>query len=321
MALYFALVYAPTEQTMGMLQRVFLLPPAASHPLVFAAFLVGFGSLMYLVTRDLKWDRFAYCNAELGVLFTATTLITGMIWGRLAWNVWWAGDARTNLELILGLLYVGYLMLRAYLPGTREKSAAFDGLWFPRRVGCSDQLRGDLLVGDAASEAGAGTPRRRSRSRDQVGHLCFSGRVHDCLCLASDEKTRHRPTGRRSRSHGIHPGGFMNPAHARTYRCHRRLHRGAGRAGDFHRDDVEEENEPGTKTKPAAGAIRAVAVGAVIEPRLQRKQILALLVPGNFHQSDRHCRCEHAADQIHQKVLLQQKDRDTKDDIVHEQHG
>jgi heme exporter protein C len=74
-ALYFALVYAPTEQTMGTLQRVFYfhLPQAILSYL--AAFLVGFGSLMYLATRDLKWDRFAYCNAELGVLFTATTLI------------------------------------------------------------------------------------------------------------------------------------------------------------------------------------------------------------------------------------------------------
>ena len=121
-ALYFALVYAPTEQTMGVLQRVFYFHLPQAILSYVAAFLVGFGSLMYLVTRDLKWDRFAYCNAELGVLFTTTTLITGMIWGRLAWNVWWAGDARTNLELILGLLYVGYLMLRAYLP-EREKRA------------------------------------------------------------------------------------------------------------------------------------------------------------------------------------------------------
>ena len=121
-ALYFALWYAPTEQTMGDLQRVFYfhLPQAILSYL--AAFLVGFGSVMYLATRNLKWDRFAYCNAELGVLFTATTLLTGMVWGRLAWNVWWAGDARLNLELILGLLYVGYLMLRSYLP-EREKRA------------------------------------------------------------------------------------------------------------------------------------------------------------------------------------------------------
>ena len=69
-ALYFALVYAPTEQTMGVLQRVFYFHLPQAILSYIAAFLLGFGSLMYLVTRDLKWDRFAYCNAELGVLFT-----------------------------------------------------------------------------------------------------------------------------------------------------------------------------------------------------------------------------------------------------------
>ena len=121
-ALYFALIYAPTEATMGTLQRVFYfhLPQAIASYV--AAFLFGFGAVMYLSTRDLKWDRFAYCSAELGVLYAATTLATGIIWGRLAWNVWWAGDARTNLELILGLSFVGYIMLRNYLP-EREKRA------------------------------------------------------------------------------------------------------------------------------------------------------------------------------------------------------
>jgi len=121
-ALYFGLVYAPNEATMGTLYRVlyFHVPQAVSSYL--AAFLFGFGSLMYLIKRDLKWDRFAYCSAELGVLFATTTLATGIIWGRLAWNIWWAGDARTNLEMILLLSFVGYLMLRSYLP-EREKKA------------------------------------------------------------------------------------------------------------------------------------------------------------------------------------------------------
>ena len=121
-ALYFALVYAPTEATMGTLQRVlyFHVPQAVLS--YAAAFCFGLGALMYLIKRDLKWDRFAYCSAELGILFASTTLATGIIWGRLAWNVWWAGDARTNMELILDLSFIGYLMLRGYLP-EREKRA------------------------------------------------------------------------------------------------------------------------------------------------------------------------------------------------------
>ena len=121
-ALYFALAYAPTEVTMGTLQRVlyFHVPQAVLSYM--AAFLFGLGSVLYLIKRDLKWDRFAYCSAELGVLFASTTLATGTIWGHYAWNVWWAGDARTNLELILDLSFIGYLMLRSYLP-EREKRA------------------------------------------------------------------------------------------------------------------------------------------------------------------------------------------------------
>lgn len=121
-ALYFALVYAPQEATMGMLYRViyFHVPQAILSYL--AAVLFGFGSLMYLIKRDLKWDRFAYTSAELGVLFASTTLATGIIWGKLAWGVWWAGDARTNMQMILNLSFIGYLMLRSYLP-EREKRA------------------------------------------------------------------------------------------------------------------------------------------------------------------------------------------------------
>jgi heme exporter protein C len=121
-ALYFALVYAPTEATMGTLSRVLYFHVAQAVLSYLAAFLFGMGALMYLIKRDLKWDRFAYCSAELGVLFASTTLATGIIWGKLAWGVWWAGDARTNLELILDLSFIGYLMLRSYLP-EREKRA------------------------------------------------------------------------------------------------------------------------------------------------------------------------------------------------------
>jgi len=121
-ALYFALIYAPQEPTMGVLQRVFYFHVPQAVLSYVAAILFGFGSLMYLVKRDLKWDRFAYCSAELGVLFASTTLATGIIWGKLAWGVWWAGDARTNMQMILDLSFIGYLMLRSYLPD-REKRA------------------------------------------------------------------------------------------------------------------------------------------------------------------------------------------------------
>jgi heme exporter protein C len=120
--LYFALFYAPEEATMGRLYRIiyFHVPQAIASYL--SATLLFIASVLYLATRNMKWDRLALCAGELGLLFTTTTLLTGMIWGRLAWNTWWAGDARLTLELILGLFFVGYLMLRSYLP-EREKKA------------------------------------------------------------------------------------------------------------------------------------------------------------------------------------------------------
>ena len=121
-ALYFALAYAPMESSMGTIQRIFYFHVPQGILSYLSAILLGFGSLMYLIKSDLKWDRFAYSSAELGVLFSSTSIISGMIWARPVWNTWWSGDARLTLQLILALLFVGYFMLRAYLP-EREKKA------------------------------------------------------------------------------------------------------------------------------------------------------------------------------------------------------
>jgi heme exporter protein C len=107
---------------MGTIQRIFYFHLPQGIYSYLAALMLGFGSVMYLATRDLKWDRFNYCVAELGVLVASLSLMTGMIWGRPVWNTWWSGDARSNLQLMLDLLFIGYLMLRAYLP-EREKRA------------------------------------------------------------------------------------------------------------------------------------------------------------------------------------------------------
>jgi heme exporter protein C len=121
-ALYYALLVAPNEASMGTVQRIFYFHLPQGIYSYLAAIMLGFGSVMYLVTRDLKWDRFNYSVAEMGVLVTSLSLITGMIWGRPVWNTWWSGDARSNLQLMLALLFIGYLMLRGYLP-EREKRA------------------------------------------------------------------------------------------------------------------------------------------------------------------------------------------------------
>ena len=120
--LYMIFVFAPNEATMGVIQRIFYfhLPFGLSSYL--SAYLLGLGSILFLINRDLKWDRFAAATAEMGILFTALSIISGMLWAKPVWGIWWTWDARLTLQFLLGLFFVSYLMLRAYLP-EREKRA------------------------------------------------------------------------------------------------------------------------------------------------------------------------------------------------------
>ena len=89
-------------------------------------------SVLYLWkrTRSLTWDRLAGASAEIGVLFTAVTLATGMIWGHLSWGVYWTWDARLTTTALLFVLFLGYLALRRMPaePHVRAKRAAILGI-------------------------------------------------------------------------------------------------------------------------------------------------------------------------------------------------
>ena len=110
---YQALVVAPMEETMGNVQRIFYVHvPAAT--VAFTLFFVNFlASIYYLWKRSAKADALAATTAEVGVVFCSVVLITGPIWARYAWGVWWSPwDMRLNTTLMLWLLYVSYLMMR-----------------------------------------------------------------------------------------------------------------------------------------------------------------------------------------------------------------
>ena len=109
-------VYAPNEQTMGVVQKIFYLHLPLALLAFTAFFLVFAASLRYLWQPAARWDIFAHCAAEIGVLFCTLVLITGAIWARPIWNVWWTWDPRLTTALMLWCLYVAYLMLRQFLP-------------------------------------------------------------------------------------------------------------------------------------------------------------------------------------------------------------
>ncbi|HEX4996723.1 MAG TPA: cytochrome c biogenesis protein CcsA, partial [Terriglobia bacterium] len=129
-ALYGAFVYAPTEREQGIAQRIFYFHVPCGILSYLAAAVVFYAAVRFLVSRDLRWDRLAYSAAELGVLFAGLSLVTGMIWAKPIWGVWWRWDARLTLQLLLWLIFVAYFMLRAYLPdrNRRARLASIFGL-------------------------------------------------------------------------------------------------------------------------------------------------------------------------------------------------
>ena len=116
-ALYMALVWAPTEQTMGNVQRIFYYHVPSAWT-AFILFFVNFvASVLYLINRKQAADIVALVSAEVGVVFCTVVLITGPIWARPVWGIWWTWDMRLTSTLVLWLIYVSYLFLRRFSSG------------------------------------------------------------------------------------------------------------------------------------------------------------------------------------------------------------
>src|SRR5215467_11918420 len=113
-ALYQALAVAPTEQTMGDVQRIFYYHVPSAWTAFILFFINFFASVAYLIWRNNKADIVALVTAEVGVVFCTVVLVTGPIWARPVWGIWWTWDLRLTLTLVLWLIYVSYLALRRF---------------------------------------------------------------------------------------------------------------------------------------------------------------------------------------------------------------
>jgi len=113
-ALYCAFIYAPTETSMGDVQRIFYFHVPSAWVSFLAFFVVCLASIFYLKTGKDKWDRLAAASAEIGVLFIIIVLITGPLWAKPVWGTFWTWDARLTTSFVLFLIYAAYLMLRSY---------------------------------------------------------------------------------------------------------------------------------------------------------------------------------------------------------------
>lgn len=130
LALVFFVAPRAQDSAGGNLQRVFYFHLSSA--------LIGFGAWivtavaggLYLRRRDLRYDRVAVASAEIGVLFIAFVLLTGMLWARPVWNTWWTWDFKLTLSALQFLMYVAYLMLRSGIddPNRRARFSAVYGI-------------------------------------------------------------------------------------------------------------------------------------------------------------------------------------------------
>ena len=124
--LYLGLIWAPPDVLMGDVYRIMYVH-FPSWVGTGAGYLTAFvASIMYLKSRDRTWDYWAHAGAEVGLLFNATGLVTGMIWGRPTWGVFWTWDPRLTTTAIMAATFAGYLILRAFIedPEARARVAS-----------------------------------------------------------------------------------------------------------------------------------------------------------------------------------------------------
>lgn len=125
----FLIARAPYESTMGLIQKVFYYHVPSWMAMYSAIAVCGVASALYLFKNNPAADRYAVSAAELAVMFGLMGLITGPLWGRKAWGVWWQWDARLTSALLLELIFVAYLLVRTYGGPGSEKLAAGTALF------------------------------------------------------------------------------------------------------------------------------------------------------------------------------------------------
>jgi heme exporter protein C len=120
---------APFEASMGLVSKIFYFHVPSWFAMFTAVFTCGIQSINYLVRRKPSADRVAAAAAEIAVIFGLCGLVTGPMWGRKAWGVWWQWDAKLTMALLVELTFIGYLVVRKYGGPGADKLAAALGIF------------------------------------------------------------------------------------------------------------------------------------------------------------------------------------------------
>ncbi len=129
-ALYLALIYAPTDVSQGNVYRIMYIHVPSGWTAFVAYLLVFLGSVGYLIRRSQTADDLACAAGEIGFIFCSCVLITGPLWAKPIWGIWWTWDPRLTLTFVLWLLFAGYLLVRGFFinPGRAALLSAVVGI-------------------------------------------------------------------------------------------------------------------------------------------------------------------------------------------------
>ncbi len=126
-SLYLVFIFVPTEKTMGVVQRIFYLMVPVGWLSLLSFGIIFICSILYLRRKESKWDTIACCSAELGIVFTTLTLVTGALWAKPVWGVWWTWEPRLTATLILWFIYVAYFTVRSFA-ADEQRGAIFSAV-------------------------------------------------------------------------------------------------------------------------------------------------------------------------------------------------
>ncbi|MFA5536786.1 MAG: cytochrome c biogenesis protein CcsA [Bacillota bacterium] len=121
-SIYMIFIYAPMEKVMMEVQKIFYFHVGVAWNGALAFLVVFVVSIMYLMTKDGKWDRYGMASAEIGLLFATLVLLTGPIWGKSAWNTWWTWEPRLTSTLVIWFIYVAYFLVRGAVAEYHRKA-------------------------------------------------------------------------------------------------------------------------------------------------------------------------------------------------------
>jgi heme exporter protein C len=152
--------WTPLDRVLFFNQKIFYFHVAHAFLMFAAVGVCGIGSVAFLKSRKSKWDDLALASAEVAVAFGAVVLVTGSIWGKAAWDVWWSWEKRLTMSLLLWLTLVGYVLVRRFAGASADRLAAMLAVF---------GTVGVPFVTSWSIRAASGSPARRVSSRSRKG--------------------------------------------------------------------------------------------------------------------------------------------------------